>query len=90
MQTAKRQSQNERVRKRKRARHNQMVQQQHDEELYEQVRLDPQTVEGQGRIKDIEQLAESINTYTNTKPVIECQPEEEMTYVQQFWKLLGY
>ena len=86
MQTSKRQSRNERTRQRKRVRHNQMVQHRHDEELYEQARLDPQTVEGQGRIEDLERLVEFPKVEAEATP----ESPEEMTYMQQFWNLIGW
>lgn len=86
MQPSKSKSHNERIRQRKRRRHNQMVQQRHDEELYEQARLDPQTVEGQGRIKDIDRLVELPKVEAETTP----ESPHELTYTQQFWNLIGW
>jgi len=53
---SKRHRQNQRVRNRKRSRHEKRVSDHHDEELYWQSRLDPDTLEGQMFIEEVHRL----------------------------------
>jgi hypothetical protein len=53
---SKRQRRNQRVRNRKRSRHEKRVSDHHDEELYWQASLDPDTLEGQMFIQDVHRL----------------------------------
>ena len=53
---SKRHRQNQRVRNRKRRRHEKRVSDHHDEELYWQASLDPHTLEGQMFIEEVHRL----------------------------------
>ena len=53
---SKRHRQNQRVQNRKRRRHEKRVSDHHDEELYWQARLDPDTLEGQMFIEEVHRL----------------------------------
>ena len=56
-----RSNRNHRTADRRRRRHLERVQRRHDEKLYEEARLDPNTVEGQGKAT-IDRIAPPLST----------------------------
>ena len=81
MAEGKRQRNNQRQARRKKERHATRVERTQQERLYAEARLDPQTVEGQGRAK-IEVISPPVS------PVAE--PTQPKTWTDTFWSLFGY
>lgn len=76
MSDQKRRRNNNRVSSRKKARHSNRIDNYHLDQLYQEAQLDPQTVEGQGRI-DIEVISPT-------------KQKEPTTWGETFWSYLGY
>ena len=55
---------NQRLRERKRKRHNYLVDKRHDEEIYKEAKLDPETIEGQSKLP-IHRLIHTENVSLN-------------------------
>lgn len=76
MSEGKRQRNNQRQAQRKKGRHTSRVDKKHEEILYREAQLDPETVEGQSKIS-----IDRISPPTEPKP---------LTWTETFWSYLGY
>jgi hypothetical protein len=84
MKDGKRQRNNNRLATRKKARHHDRIDNYNLEQLYQEAKLDPQTVEGQGKI-DIEVICPAkLNSPDST------QNQEPKTWSETLWSYLGY